>query len=139
MLTFGIISPLTYKMKRRLWTFIFQVSAGLGCICLLIISLLDTTNSTIGYFNALISSGWILASVTCRFPFLFIYCIELFPEDVRGFCSGIMIVSGRLIGAFAPEMAKISTNLKLHPLVGCGSVLVISIPLTLFMSETLKK
>ena len=138
MTTYAIIIPFTYKMKRKLWTSIFQISAGLGCLCLLFLSFINSSGDILGYLNAFISAGWIMASITARYPFLFVYCVELFPEEVRGLCSGIMIVSGRLIGAFAPEMAKLSTSLGLHPLVGCGSVLVVSIPLTLFMSETLK-
>ena len=139
MTTYAAIVPFTYKMQRRLWTSIFQITAGVGCLCLLILSFSNSSSDLLGYVNAFISVGCILAAITARYPFLFIYCVELFPEEVRGFCSGIMIVSGRLVGSFAPEMAKLSTNMGLHPLVGCGSVLVVSIPLTMFMSETLKK
>lgn len=56
---------------------------------------------------------------------------------MRGIASGLILGIGKIIASFAPYAGTFCKNNGIHPLVGCGAPLLLSIPLGFFLPETL--
>ena len=62
---------------------------------------------------------------------------ELFPTRMRGLACAIILFFGKMLGSVAPFLATMSKNHNLHIVCGCSVVLLISIPLSFCIDETL--
>ena len=137
-LGYFLVIPFISRMKRARWMTIFSLLIVLGATVLLGLSFMDPSNQYISYSKAGISTVVIATFMSAAFPFLFLMNTELFPTEVRGTASALVLSCGKLVGASAPFIGDFcKNNLKIHPLVGCSIPFLVAIPMLLFVKETL--
>ena len=136
-LGYGVVLPFADKMKRKLWTLIFQLVMLTGAIILFFLSFLDKTD-TVLYLQTVVSSVFCGMGFSMLFPIFFLYLSELFPIDLRGSANSIILLMSNAISTVVPILASESQKLKLHFLVGCSVVCIISIPVNFCLKESLK-
>ena len=132
-----IVIPFISKMKRAKWMRIFCTLIILGAFVLLALSFFDPSNQYINYTKAGISTIVLATFMSAAFPFLFLMNTELFPTEVRGTASALVLSCGKLVGASAPFIGDFCKNFGIHPLVGCSVPFLVAIPMLLFIKETL--
>lgn len=129
--------PFAHKMQRKKWSIIYQLICLLGAIILIILSKIFEDNDLNKLLKTIISTCLIATVNSAQFPILFAYISEIYPTKMRGLGNALVLFSGKLLGALAPFMENFSIDYGLHVLVGCSSFLVVSIPLSFFVKETL--
>jgi MFS family permease len=133
-----IILPFAHKMPRKRWMIIFQIIILIAAGLLFVLS--GMPDSDLVRWLKLIVSTCIIAVVnSCQFVFLFAYISELFPTKIRGMANALVLFSSKMIGSFSPMIETFAKNKNLHIMVGCSVVTLISLPLSFFISETLKQ
>lgn len=138
------IIPFSHKMRRKTWTTIFLLGISCGILSLLGISiavkleyLSAPPRGITPWLNVSISTVVCSTLMSCTFGIFFLFINELFPTDLKGICTAVIVSGSKLFGAFAPYLGTISKNHGIHPLVGCGILLLVGIPLIGFLEETL--
>lgn len=133
-----IVIPFIHHMKRRYWSLIFQALQAICVVILLVLSFFPSI-SYIRLAETLVSTCGIAVIMSSQYALFFLYAAELFPTEIRGVGLAITISSSRFIGAGAPFLGKLSKDLGFHLLVGCGLIFLLSLPLSMLLSETLQE
>lgn len=134
-LGFLSVLPITHKMKRREWTLKFQSIILLCTIILFLLSFFFKNSKTALFLETIISTCFLSFITSASFPLLFLYISELFSPENRGLVSALVLFFGKIFGALAPVLSKISQKMGIHILVGCAVPVFFSLPLTFFFLE----
>ena len=132
------VVPFMHKMPRRLWTIIFQIAIFLGAALLFMLSR-ETQTSMVQFEQTVTSTLWMATIMSAIFPLFFMYTSETFPTEVRGTANAIILFSAKLIGSTSPLLENFSKNHKIHVLAGCSALVILSLPLSFGMKETLTR
>ena len=131
-----LVIPFTHKMKRKQWIVIFQFFILAGALLLILLS--KQNQSSAVQFEQTITSTFLMATVmSAIFPIFYIYITEVFPTEVRGTANAVILFLAKLIGSTAPLLENYSSSHGMHVLVGCSLLVIISLPMSLGMRETL--
>ena len=132
---FMIVMPFTHRMRRVLWIKIFNVAF---IVVALILFLLSFMEETIIVTNLRIFFSMVSASVMSScFPILYTYMAELFPVEIRGLSSAIIIFIGKISGPLALLITTLCNNMKIHVISGLSIFVIVCLPLSFFLKETL--
>lgn len=131
-----IALPLAHKMKRKLWSIIYQLLTLIGAIVLAFMSKSEQTKEE-KFFETVVSTCWMAVINSAQFPILFLYISELFPTEIRGLANALVLFTGKLLGALSPLLGTLSTSRGYHVLCGCSLFVLLSLPLSFFIKETL--
>lgn len=129
--------PFAHKMKRKTWSIIFQLICLSGGIGLAYLSKYCQRTELVRFLETVLSTCVIATVNSAQFPILYSYVSEIYPTKIRGLANAMILFFGKLFGALAPFMENISLNLGFHVLVGCSALLVVSIPMSFTIKETL--
>ncbi len=131
-----LVIPFTHRMRRKQWIIIFQFFILTGALLLILLS--KQSQSSTVQFEQTITSTFLMATVmSAIFPIFYIYITEVFPTEVRGTANAVILFLSKLIGSSAPLMENYSVSHGMHVLVGCSLLVVVSLPMSLWMRETL--
>ena len=130
------IIPFINKMKRVFWATFLQILLAISALAILILSLVPQ-NSTIETAKALISTCLMSTIISAGIPLLFIFSAELFPTEIRGSATALILTVSNLLSALAPVLGSITLEYGIHQMVGCSIFLIPSIPFVYFLKETL--
>lgn len=108
-MVYMIISPISYKLPRRLTTLFLQ---SINLVAVLGLAVLSFTPSSVGIdlIRVGLSAGVVNSMISGLYPFLYIYTLELFPAEICGFTVSMVIFFGRIVGSFAPEIKSVTVN-----------------------------
>lgn len=123
-------------MKRKLWIIIFQICIAIAAGILIGLSFLENTD-WVKLAKTGVSAFFIGALMSASFPILFLMIAELFPTEIRGFSNAVILFFGKIAAASAPFLSKLSKDYGFHILVGCSSIVLVTIPLNFFLPETM--
>jgi len=65
------------------------------------------------------------------------YVTELFPTRMRGLANAVVLFASKMIGALAPVLCTLSKKAGYHVLCGCSILVLLSIPCSFLIKETL--
>jgi len=108
-----------------------------GAVILLILSL-GGSSKRILIAQTAVAIIFCGTTFSALFTIFFLYVTELFPVELRGTASSIVLLVSNILSTVTPILAVASAKYKVHFLVGCSVVGIISIPLTFGLRETLK-
>jgi hypothetical protein len=129
------VLPFIHKQKRKTWSIIYQLITLAGGILLAILSKLPDSEF-IELMETIVSTCIMAAINSAQFPLFFNYNAELFPTRMRGVANAVILFASKMIGSFAPFVATMSKNHGFHILVGCSSVVLLSLPFSFLIKET---
>lgn len=135
-LGFLIVLPFIHKQPRKLWSILYQVIVLIGAIGLGFLSQLDQTDF-IRLMQTIVSTFIIAVVNSANFSLFFMYVTELFPTRMRGLANAVVLFASKMIGAFAPMLCTLSKKAGYHVLCGCSLLVLLSIPCSFFIKETL--
>ncbi|XP_021835869.2 organic cation/carnitine transporter 1 [Spinacia oleracea] len=92
-------------MNRRLLLSIACVLAGISCLLCIIFT--NGNGGTVGNWIQLGIEGFGFMAASVAFDVMFIYCVELFPTNVRNFAVSLMRQALVLGGAMAPLLVAL--------------------------------
>lgn len=96
---FFIVMPFTHKMKRVLWIKIFNLAFIFVASILFLLSFFQET--TIVTNLRIIFSMMSAAVMSSCFPILYSYMAEVFPVEIRGLSSALILFIGKISGPIA--------------------------------------
>jgi len=128
--------PLAHKMKRKLWSIIFQSLTLIGAVILAFMSQEKQTERQM-FLETVISTCWMAVINSAQFPLLFLSISELFPTRVRGLANAMVLFTGKLLGAASPLLGNMSVDHGFHVLCGCSVIVLVSLPASFLVKETL--
>lgn len=129
--------PFSNNMRRKRWHIIFQLIMMTGAVILLILSL-GGSSKRILIAQTAVAIIFCGTTFSALFTIFFLYVTELFPVELRGTASSIVLLVSNILSTVTPILAVASAKYKVHFLVGCSVVGIISIPLTFGLRETIK-
>ncbi len=135
-LGYALVVPFTHKMKRKMWTLLFQVMILCITVALAILSV-ESQSDLVKLLQAILATVLMPTVISAWFPLFYIYITEVFPSEVRGTANACVLFLARLVGSFAPFFESLSEHFNMHILVGCSLLVFVSLPLGLGMKETL--
>ena len=131
-----IVIPSLPKMRRKKWAVLFQVFILSGIVVLFYTSRLKKTAS-VKLLETIVSVCVIGTFMNSLFVLLFVYTSELFPTKMRGLANAIVLFTGKILGSFSPYLITWTLDRGYHMAVGCGLIVLLSLPLSLGLRETL--
>lgn len=129
--------PLAYKMERKRWSIIFQSISLVAALLLAYLSGIQKESDFNGLLQTIISTCVMATVNSAQFPIFFAYVSEIYPTRMRGLANALILFTGKLIGATSPFMESLSLDYGVHVLVGCSAFLLLSLPLSFLIKETL--
>ena len=133
---FIAIFPFMHKIKRRKWIINLQLVFIFSAIILWLTALFPK-NQYIQITQTTVSTFCIAANVSAISSVFYTYIAEMFPAEIRGVATALILFNGKLIGVCAPFMCELSQRYGVHILVGCTVPVIISLPLSFMIDETL--
>ena len=130
-----IVMPFTHRMKRVLWIKIFNMAFIFVALVLFLLSFLEETwvVTNLRIFFSMVSA----AVMSSCFPILYGYIAELFPVEIRGLSSALIIFIGKISGPLALLITTICNAWRIHVISGLSIFVVLCLPLSFFLEETL--
>lgn len=135
---FLVVLPFAYKMKRKVWSFIFQNLIVISAGVLIILSFIKG-NQYVPLAETLISTCVVGGTMAANFPIFYLYVAEMFPTETRGLANAIILFLGKMLGATAPFICELCKDMGLHIVVGCCILVLTTIPTLGFIPETAGK
>jgi len=129
----GYFGPILPRVKASKIFMIFEV---LGGAFLLWLSLIPQS-STVMVMQSLMSTFWMTSLVSAHMSVLYIQNAENFPTKHRGFACAVILLFGKMCGAFSPALESLTKSMGLHVIVGCSSLALFAFPMTYLLKETL--
>lgn len=130
------VVPFIHKMPRKRWMILFQIAILIGAVVLSALSR-ETQTSMVQFEQTVTSTLWMATIMSAIFPLFFMYTTECFPTEVRGTANAIILFSAKMIGSMSPMLENFSVSHKIHVVAGCSAFVILSLPLTFGMKETL--
>ena len=115
---------------------IFQWIIMISAFLLLMIGILMTHSEARKWVESLISTLLISSMTSMMFPLMFLWIAELFPTNIRGLATAVILFLGKLLGGFAPLLSDLCERNSIHVLVGCSTIGILSLIATSYMRET---
>lgn len=135
-----IVFPFVQRMRRKLMVIIFNSIMLTGTIILLITSLtLSINDLRVQIFQSIVASLFLGAPVSGSLTLYFVHVSESFPPELRGSGNTLVLTLANIFCLLAPSMGKVASDLNIHFAVGCSALGVVAVPLSFFLTETLKK
>lgn len=122
--------------RRKVALLFIQAMLLIGAFLLVSLSFFEKS-SMILLVEGAVSNIFISATISCQFSFLYVVNSESFPTHVRGLAVGLILLTGKLVGSFAPYINLFSKHMKVHVLVGSTLPVFFSLMATMFLKETL--
>lgn len=134
-----IMMPFSGNMKRKLWTMLFQLGYLIDGTILGVLSVLykSSTSGMLRTTQTFLSAGVAGGISNAAFVPYYYYISELFPVEIRGTAYSMVQFSANLLAMISPFLVKKSTDIGVHFLVGCTALVVVSLPMTMFLKETI--
>ncbi|XP_021764685.1 organic cation/carnitine transporter 1-like [Chenopodium quinoa] len=121
-------------MKRRLLLSVSCFVAGGSCLLCIIFT--DGNGGTIGNWIQLGIEGIGFMAASVAFDIMFVYCIELFPTNVRNFAVSLMRQALVLGGAVAPLLVVLGRLSAMFSFMVIGGLSILSGLVSLWLPET---
>lgn len=134
-----IMIPFSGNMKRKLWTMLFQLGYLIdgAVLCVLSIIYKGSTSGLLKVSQVVLSAGVAGGISNAAFVPYYYYISELFPVEIRGTSYSMVQFSANLLAMISPFLVKKSADIGVHFLVGCTALVVLSLPMTMFLKETI--
>lgn len=131
-----LMMPIFEKIEKKKWHIWSQITIlGLGGV-LLVVDLTMKPESLATKYGKLFVGGVLFTAVMIAlFPVLFTFAPELFTLEVRGTAMSIIVVVMNSLTTAAPWLADLGTSRGYNFLISCSFPLLLSLPLTFFVSK----
>lgn len=135
-LGYSIIIPFLDKTPRKIALLFIQTALLAQAASLLFVGFLPHNRMT-SLLQSAITSILVPSTLAALYSFSYLANTESFPPHIRGFCVGLILLVGKVVGSATPFICHQSKNLGIHLLVGCSFPMIVSLLFTLDFKETL--
>ncbi|KAI4341548.1 hypothetical protein MLD38_026260 [Melastoma candidum] len=123
-------------MNRR---FLFSQSAyiaGISCLICIVFSNVGSKRNSAGSWGQLIAEGIGFMAASTAFDVMYVYCVELFPTNVRNFAVSMLRQSLMLGASLSPMLVAVGRMRPSLSFLVFGALSIVSGVLSLWLPET---